>query len=196
MVKVGDVVRYTFDLKNTLKIGMVKDVKVYSGTNSRHVLVSHPDTIGASWWIVDGRYIFEVLPEAEAEEWLLKYTQFSSFSIDKLRYSMIQYDMAFEYQLPLINFLLYGISPGLFFTAFLENDYNGAILNSHPLNSIPALKPVSYWLQAYLHHCPYIGSREALTNWYTLSDVERRTVLETMGLVYTEEQEIELALKA
>ena len=123
----------------------------------------------------------------------MEYTQ---FSIKKLQQSMIQCGMDVEYQWPLINFLLYGMAPGSFFTSVLSNDYHSAILHSHPSNTMTALKPVSQWLQCYLYCCPYIGSHEALGNWYALSDIERRTVLESRGLVYTEEQEVELALKS
>jgi len=99
-----------------------------------------------------------------------------------------------EYSAPITNYLLHGLPPGNFFAALIANDALAAIQSCHPANTIESLKCVTGWMQESLPAASK-GSWNALANWYKTSDAARRIALEDAGLIYTEEQEILLALK-
>jgi hypothetical protein len=100
-----------------------------------------------------------------------------------------------EYADPLYNYLVHGFQPGSFWTAVLSNDFARAIASSHPQNSVPALKRVVTWLNSTLEHGVAWGTREAVQHWLMMTPEDRRQVLETNHLVYTEQEEVILILK-
>jgi hypothetical protein len=99
-----------------------------------------------------------------------------------------------EYFEPLYNYLVYGYEPGSFWCAVLKNDWFGAIARSHPGNSVEGLKNASKWITGVWPAETY-GDRTSVQQWVQRTALERRTILEQAKLVYTEQQEVEMALK-
>lgn len=95
---------------------------------------------------------------------------------------------------PMYNYLIHGWNPGSCFTSVLANDFCGAIQRSHPANTIEALKSLSGWIQDTVPHCAW-GSYPAVDDWCYLSAEKRRKILEDNDLIYTEEEEVMLALR-
>ena len=96
---------------------------------------------------------------------------------------------------PLYNYLVHGFQPGSFWTAVLSNDFMAAIGSSHPSNTVPALKRAVTWLNSTLEHGVAWGTPEAVQHWLLMTPEDRRKVLETNRLVYTEYDELILILK-
>lgn len=99
-----------------------------------------------------------------------------------------------EYFDPIYNYLVHGYSPGSFFTSLLANDAMGAIQRSHPANQIPNLKNLVGWIQDKVPAIAY-GSYELVQGWLDMTDDQRRPHLEGCGLIYTEYEEVEMALR-
>ena len=99
-----------------------------------------------------------------------------------------------EYFDPLYNYLIFGFSPGGFWTAVLANDFHGAIQRSHPANQVEALKHVSGWINDLFPRISW-GSYAKVDGWTEMSSQQRRRHLEGADLIYTEQQEVQLALK-
>jgi hypothetical protein len=99
-----------------------------------------------------------------------------------------------EFADPMYNYLVYGYSPGSFFTAVLANDFAGAVQSSHPANTIVALKQLAGWMQDYMPAMAR-GSYEEVDAWARLNEEQRRAVLESRGLVFTVEDEMMLVLQ-
>ena len=99
-----------------------------------------------------------------------------------------------EYFHPMYDYLVNGYSPGSFFTSLLANDAMGAISRSHPGNSIPALKKLVGWIQNSFPPGSF-GSYPTVNAWLDLTEEERRDQLEQAHLIFTEQQEIMVALK-
>ena len=99
-----------------------------------------------------------------------------------------------EYADPIYNYLIHGFEPGSFFTSVFANDFMTAMLRSHPANTVEALKTVSGWI---LNKCPpeAFGSYNKVSAWLIMSPSQRRQLLEEWNLVYTEQEEIMLALR-
>ena len=99
-----------------------------------------------------------------------------------------------DYADPIYNYLVHGFEPGSFFTSVFANDFMSAMLRSHPANTVEALKTVSGWI---LNVCPTeaFGSYNKVSAWLTMSPSQRRQLLEEWNLVYTEQEEIMLALR-
>jgi hypothetical protein len=95
---------------------------------------------------------------------------------------------------PMYNYLVYGHSPGSCFTAVLANDFLSAVSRSHPSNTIPSLKALAGWIRDTVPEQAR-GSYETVDNWTSMRAAWRRSVLESAGLVLTEEQEMWLTLK-
>ena len=98
-----------------------------------------------------------------------------------------------DYSQPMFNYLVHGYSPGSFFSSILFNEWT-AILYSHPSNDVPNLKSLTKWL---VNVAPYQawGNREKVAAYMELSDSERRAILESLDLIYTEKQEVIEILK-
>jgi hypothetical protein len=99
-----------------------------------------------------------------------------------------------DFALPMYNYMVYGCSPGSCFTGVLANDFFNAISLSHPMNTITAFKYLVGWIRDHMPRRAY-GSRENISSWMTLSDQERRAILEFHNLIYSEQDEIMMILK-
>jgi hypothetical protein len=93
------------------------------------------------------------------------------------------------------NYLVHGYNPGGFFTSVLANDFHGAIARSHPANTVEALKLLGGWITDCMPRESH-GSYNNVEVWCSLPADVRRTILEDYELVYTEQQEIMMALQS
>ena len=100
-----------------------------------------------------------------------------------------------EYADIMFDYFVHGLESGSFFTAVLANDFASAMASSHPANSIQGLKNLVGWLRSTLTHGQAWGDYKTVKTWLALSEAERRDVLVKYGLLYSEQQEIMLALK-
>lgn len=105
-----------------------------------------------------------------------------------------QWRVPTEYAVSLYNYLTMGLMPGGFFTSVLANDWNGAIVRSHPSNTIEALKAATGWI---CDHVPSQarGSYEAVEAWSQLSNEARSQALREQGLLLNDKDETLMALK-
>lgn len=122
---------------------------------------------------------------------MMKITEYSK---NRLLETFARWEVPRDYADPLYNYLVYGFSPGGFFTALLANDAMGAIARSHPANPMHELKKVVGWIQEY---CPKMawGDYQTVFAWTDMQEGLRRDVLEQCKLVYSAEDEIMLVLK-
>ena len=95
---------------------------------------------------------------------------------------------------PMYNYLIYGYNPGSCFTAVIANDFLTAMAHSHPANSVDAFKSLAKWIRNVMPIESY-GSNNAVRYWVSLSEADRRTVLENHELIYTSKEEVMLILK-
>jgi hypothetical protein len=112
----------------------------------------------------------------------------SEHSKNKLKKTMTHWRVDTEYGEPMFNYLVYGFSPGSFFTAVLANDFMTAMARSHPANTIPALKNLVGWIRDSMPREAW-GSDEAVDYWLGLTVEERRAVLEAHKLILTPKEE-------
>jgi hypothetical protein len=92
------------------------------------------------------------------------------------------------------NYLIYGYQPGSCFTAVLANDFLKALSCSHPSNTINSFKALAGWIN---EHCPTVayGSYANVDAWCDITSAMRRPILENCRLVFTEKEEVWMALK-
>jgi hypothetical protein len=95
---------------------------------------------------------------------------------------------------PMFNYLVYGYSPGSFFTAVLANDFRSAMARSHPSNTVTALKALTGWMGDCMPRRAF-GSYEAVDAWLEMKEEDRRQILVMHNLIYTGKQETFLAIK-
>jgi len=95
---------------------------------------------------------------------------------------------------PMFNYLVYGFSPGSFFTSVLANDFLSAVARSHPSNTITALKALTGWMQDYMPRRAF-GSYEAVKEWLDMDEATRREILIMQNLIFTPKQETFLEIK-
>ena len=100
-----------------------------------------------------------------------------------------------EFADPMFNYLVHGFNPGSCFTAVLANDFLSAVSRSHPSNTIEAFKKLAGWIRDTVP-AQARGSYEAVDHWTGLDADARRAVLESAGLVLTEDQEMWQTLKS
>lgn len=112
----------------------------------------------------------------------------SEHSKIKLKNSLAHWRVPVDFADPLFNYLVYGLTPGSFFTSVLANDFGMAILRSHPGNTIESLKTVVKWVINVMPKQAH-GSYEIVDEWSYLSVAERRQILEDHKLIYTSEEE-------
>jgi hypothetical protein len=117
------------------------------------------------------------------------------YSRNRLLNTFALHQVPKEYADPLYNYLVHGFHPGSFLAAVLSNDFMATIGSSHPANTVGALKRVVTWLNDTIEHGVAWGTPEAVQHWLQMTDDERRSVLETNRLVYTEREEVILILK-
>jgi hypothetical protein len=118
----------------------------------------------------------------------------TDYSRHKLLHTFAHWKVDKDYSDPMFNYLVYGYSPGSFFTAVLANDFLSAVACSHSANTIPALKNLSGWIRDNMPSLAY-GSYEAVHKWCKLSEDQRRLVLEECRLIYTSKEETWKILK-
>jgi hypothetical protein len=118
----------------------------------------------------------------------------TNYSRNRLLATFHKWDVPKDFADPMYNYLVHGYSPGGFFTSVLANDFHGAIARSHPSNTIEALKHLGGWI---LDQMPLEakGSYNNVEVWCSLPADVRRTILEDYELIYTEQQEIMMALQ-
>lgn len=120
--------------------------------------------------------------------------ELTKYSRNRFLDSMVHWNIPKDYVDPLYNYLVYGLNPGGFFTSVLANDFMMAMSRSHPANTVEALKTVSGWIRSA---CPEEawGNYDRVRDWQKMDVNQRRACLVDCDLVYTEQQEIMLALK-
>lgn len=119
----------------------------------------------------------------------------TKYSRNRFLETLNTWEVPREYANAMFDYFVNGFAPGSFFTALLANDFAGAMASSHPANSIPGLKNLVGWLRSTMAHGKAYGDYNTVKNWLELSEYERRAVLVGCGLLYSEQQEIMLALK-
>jgi hypothetical protein len=94
----------------------------------------------------------------------------------------------------MINYLIYGMAPGSFFTSVLANDFMGAMAHSHPSNSIPDLKNLTGWINDAMPPEAY-SSYTTVKLWLDMDLDTRRSILESHRLIMTTKEEVWAILK-
>jgi len=118
----------------------------------------------------------------------------TAYSKNRITKTAKQWWVDRDYFQLLYNYLVYGYEPGSFWTAVLENDWFGAIARSHPGNNVEALKNASKWITG-VWPAEIYGDHSSVQQWLQRTALERRTVLEQAKLIYTEQEEVEMALR-
>jgi hypothetical protein len=118
----------------------------------------------------------------------------TKFSRNRMMLSATRWSVPRDYFDPLYNYLVHGFEPGSFWTAVLANDFMRAIQHSHPSNSIDALKNTVGWIQDSFPLESY-GNIFIVEDWVNRSGHDRRRILESACMIYTEQEEIMLGLK-
>jgi hypothetical protein len=118
----------------------------------------------------------------------------SEHSKNRLLKTFADWSVPKDYADPMYNYLVHGFEPGSFFTAVLANDFCGAIQRSHPANTIEALKHLVGWMRDAVP-VKAIGSYQAVKDWTSLEQEQRRALLEWRGLIYSVEDEMMLVLQ-
>jgi hypothetical protein len=120
--------------------------------------------------------------------------QVTKYSRDRMMMSASHWTVPREYFDGLCNYLVYGFEPGSFWTAVLANDFMRAVQSSHPSNDISALKNTVGWILNSWPEAAY-GDYSTIQTWVAFSGHERRLYLEQHNLIYSEQQEIMMALQ-
>ena len=118
----------------------------------------------------------------------------TKFSRDRMMLTATRWSVPRDYFDPLYNYLVYGFEPGSFWSAVLANDFMRAVQHSHPGNSIEALKSTVGWIRDNFPEEAYGDSNKVIL-WQDLESVQRRQILESKDMIYTEQEEIMLALQ-
>ena len=118
----------------------------------------------------------------------------TNYSWNLLMATFAKWDVPKDFSDSMYNYLVHGYSPGGFFTSVLANDFHSAIARSHPVNTVNSLKSLGGWILDCVPREAH-GSYDAVSNWCSLEPQARRQILEESGLIYTEQQEIMMALQ-
>jgi hypothetical protein len=120
--------------------------------------------------------------------------KFTKYNRNRLLKTFEHWRVPREFAEPMYNYLVHGYSPGSCFTSVLANDFAGAIHRSHPGNTVEAFKALTSWIQDNVPYCAR-GSYDSVDAWcYTKSEY-RRKILEDLGMIYSEEEEVLLVLR-
>ena len=95
---------------------------------------------------------------------------------------------------PMYNYLVFGFEPGSCFTSVLANDFYGAMIRSHPANTVEAFKALAGWIHDTVPP-EARGSYDSVRYWCTLDKMIRREVLENRRLVLNEKDEVWMTLQ-
>ena len=118
----------------------------------------------------------------------------TKFSRDRMMLSATRWTVPRDFFDPLYNYLVHGFEPGSFWSAVLANDFMRAVQHSHPSNDISALKNTVGWIQDSFPEQSY-GNRFIVGDWVNRSGHERSQILESARMVYTEQEEVMMALQ-
>ena len=118
----------------------------------------------------------------------------SSLNRNRIMEGAYMWQVPKEFFEPFYNYLVHGWEPGGCFTAVLANDFFMAVQRSHPANTVEAFKKTTGWINDKWPHTAW-GSYPAVDAWIKLREKDRRQILEDTGLIYTERQEVEMALR-
>lgn len=119
----------------------------------------------------------------------------AAHSRSRLFETAARWEVPREYFDPLFNYLVHGLHPGGFWRSALANDFVAAMQHSHPANSIPQLKNTAGWIRDSFPEETW-GSYRTVDRWVDKTSMsQRRSVLESQGLIYTEKEEVELILR-
>ena len=116
------------------------------------------------------------------------------YSRKRVLETMALWNVPKEYADPMYNYLVYGFSPGGFFTSVLANDWHTAIMRSHPANTIDALKAVTGWIYDQMPK-QAVGSYEAVDEWCRMDDAKRTKILLEHRLILSPKREVFMALR-
>ncbi len=117
------------------------------------------------------------------------------YSRNRLYETFTKWDVPRDFADPMANYLVYGYEPGGFFASVLANDFHGAVARSHPAITIEALKMLSGWIGECMPREAH-GGYDVVSNWCYLPPNARRLILEKNNLIYTEQEEVVLALRS
>ncbi len=118
----------------------------------------------------------------------------TKFSRNRMMESATRWTVPRDYFDPLYNYLVHGFEPGSFWTAVLANDFMRAMQSSHPGNTIEALKHTVAWIQDSFPRESY-GNIIIVEDWCHRSGHDRRLILESARMIYTEQEEVMMVLK-
>jgi hypothetical protein len=118
----------------------------------------------------------------------------TKFSRNRMMLSATRWSVPRDYFDPLYNYLVHGFEPGSFWSAVLANDFMRAVQHSHPSNAIDALKHTVGWIQDAFPLESY-GNIFIVEDWIRSLPHERRRILESACMIYTEQEEIMMGLK-
>ena len=118
----------------------------------------------------------------------------TNYSCNLLMATFAKWDVPKDFSDSMYNYLIHGYSPGGFFTSVLANDFHSAIARSHPVNTVNSLKSLGGWILDCVPREAH-GSYNNVEVWCSLPADVRRTILEDCELIYTEQQEIMMALQ-
>ena len=93
-----------------------------------------------------------------------------------------------DYSEPMFNYLVHGWEPGSFFNAVLANNFFDAVARSHPSNTMTALKSLVGWIRDCMPREAW-GSYESVKHWTSLTEEQRRAILEAHNLILTPKEE-------
>jgi hypothetical protein len=119
----------------------------------------------------------------------------TDYSRKRIMESAAYWEVPRDYFEPLYNYLVFAFHPGGFWRAALANDFVMAMQHSHPNNSIPRLKNTAGWIRDTFPD-QAVGSYDSVDRWcQSTPEDDRRKTLESVGLIYTEKQEVEMVLR-
>jgi hypothetical protein len=118
----------------------------------------------------------------------------TKFSRDRMMVTASRWTVPRDYFDPMYNYLVHGFAPGSFWSAVLANDFMRAVQHSHPSNTIDALKHTVGWIQDSFPEQSY-GDSDKVILWQGLEPIQRRRILESTDMIYTEQQEVMMALQ-
>ena len=116
------------------------------------------------------------------------------YSRNRLYETFSKWDVPSDFADPMANYLIYGYEPGGCFSAVLANNFFAAIQSSHPANTVEAFKCLVGWINDCMPSEAY-GSDNRVSEWCCLPEGHRRAILEKYELIYTEQEEVMLALR-
>lgn len=116
------------------------------------------------------------------------------YSRNRLYETFTKWEVPRDFADPMSNYLVYGYHPGSCFTAILANDFFAAMQHSHPVNTVEAFKCLVGWINDCMPSEAY-STYNRVNEWCRLPEGHRRAILEKYELIYTEQEEVMLALR-